>query len=105
MHQVTLIAVFWSWPRDGRRYAWWAPATAGLAFLALCLGYFHLCRTLGLATQWAFLLGFLPSWPVAIPAAMRLRRDAHPLEDLAWALLCFSLYYWVCGGYLVWATR
>ena len=38
-------------------------------FLAACLGYFHLCRQLGLAMQWIFLIGFLPSWPLAVPAA------------------------------------
>ena len=102
MHQVTLTAILWSRPRQPKRHAWWAPATAGLAFLALCLGYFHLCRTLGLATLWAFLLGFLPSWPIAIPAAVRLRRDTHPLEDLLWAVLSFSLYYWACAAFLLW---
>jgi outer membrane protein assembly factor BamB len=102
MHQVTLIAVFWSQPRQGKKYAWWAPACAGLAFLAVCLAYFHLCRTLGLAPLWAFLLGFLPSWPVAIPAAMRLRRDTHLLEDLLWAVVSFSLYYWACGAFFLW---
>ena len=42
---------------------------------------------------------------VAIPAAMRLRRDTHPLEDLLWALLSFSLYFWACGAFFLWGSR
>ena len=104
-HQITLIAVFGSHRPDRGRGSWWAPAAAGLGLLAACLGYFHLCRVLGLAMEWVFLLGFLPSWPVAIPAALRLCRNRRLLEDLLWAFLSFSLYYWACGGYLTWAAR
>ena len=64
-------------------------------------GYFHVCRVLAMAAEWVFLLGFLPSWPIAIPAALRLRGDVHPVEDLL-GTLSFSLYYWAAGAYLIW---
>jgi len=102
VHQVALVAIFQR-PRQGRdTKSWWFPATAGLGFLAVMLGYFHVCRVLAMAAEWVFLLGFLPSWPIAIPAALRLRGDVHPIEDLFWALLSFSLYYWAGGAYLIW---
>ena len=102
VHQVTLVAVLQR-PRPGRNTkSWWFPTAMGLAFLAVSLGYFHVLRAMALAAEWVFLLGFLPSWPVAIPAAMRLRGDVHPLEDLFWAVLSFSLYYWAAGAYLIW---
>ena len=104
-HQVALIAVFWGHRPERRNGSWWPGAAMGLGLLAACLVYFHLCRVLGLAMEWVFLLGFLPSWPIAIPAAVRLRRDRHPAEDLAWALLSFSLFYWACGAYLTSGPR
>jgi hypothetical protein len=104
-HQVTLIAIFWSHRPDRRNRCWWPAAVAGLGLLAVCLAYFHLCRVSGLAMEWVFLLGFLPSWPIAVPAALRLRRDRHPAEDLAWALLAFSLHYGSCAAYLTWGAR
>ncbi|MFH1265196.1 MAG: PQQ-binding-like beta-propeller repeat protein [Planctomycetota bacterium] len=101
-HQVTLIAIFGSRRHGRSTKSWLCPAAVGLMFLATCLGYFHACRTLGLAAEWLFLLGFLPSWPIAIPAAIRLSGDVHPAEDLLFSLLSFSLYYWACGGLLTW---
>ncbi|NQT16913.1 MAG: PQQ-like beta-propeller repeat protein, partial [Planctomycetes bacterium] len=102
VHQVTLIAVLQRSRQGQDAGSWWFPAAMGLAFFAAALGYFHVCRALALAAEWLFLLGFLPSWPVAIPAAFRLRGDVHPIEDLLWALLSFSLYYWASGAYLIW---
>ena len=101
-HQITLIAVFWGNRLPKASKWWWVPVAAGLAFLAVCIGYFHVCRSLGLATEWVFLLGFLPSWPIALPAAYRLCGDRHPFEDFAWAVLSFSAYFWVCGCYMAW---
>jgi outer membrane protein assembly factor BamB len=102
VHQVALVAIFQR-PRQGQSTkSWWFPAIAGLAFLAVSLGYFHVCRVLAMAAEWVFLLGFLPSWPIAIPAALRLRGDVHPIEDFSWGLLSFSLYYWAAAAYLIW---
>lgn len=80
------------------------PALATLLLIAVCLSYYLLCRRFGMAVQWPFLLGFLPSWPVAVPAAYRLRRRGHPLRDFVCAALSFSVHFWVVGGYLLWKT-
>ena len=105
VHQATLIAILWGRRDDRKERLWYVPAVAGFTFLGVCFGYFHVCQTLGLATQWVFLIGFLPSWPIALPAAYRLRRDRRLPEHFVWAILSFSAYYWACGAICVWGLR
>ncbi|MHB8902980.1 MAG: hypothetical protein ACYC6Y_29825 [Thermoguttaceae bacterium] len=95
----TIVAANRSGPRA--RIQWRALA-AVLLFVATCLAYYLACRRLGLATEWAFLMGFLPSWPLAVPAACRLTQRAGPLEALAWVAGAFSLYFWSVGAFLLW---
>lgn len=47
------------------------------------------------------LMGFLPSWPVAIPAANRLTRRGRLWQDLLWAVAAFTLFFWSAGCYLL----
>ena len=101
-HQVALLAIFRQARRADGVKSQWVSLVAGLFFVAVCLGYFVVCRQLGLAVEWVFLIGFLPSWPIAIPAAIRLARARHPAADVLWALLSFSAYYWATAGYVLW---
>ena len=48
-----------------------------------------------------FLIGFLPSWPAAIPAARRLTRRGRFSVDLVWTIIAFSIYFWTAGTYLI----
>ena len=100
--QAALAAILSGSRRAQRRTSPWLSATAVFLFLGACLGYFHLCRQLGLAMQWIFLIGFLPSWPLAVPAARRMLRPGSFLHDLPWALLAFSTYYWACAAFVWW---
>ena len=101
VHQVTLVAVFWSQqPARGRLGAWAADAGAVLLILS-CLVYYQLTRSFSLAPAWYFLLTFLPAWPVAVPAARRLRRHGRLWADLVWLLLAFSVYFWLSGGLML----
>ena len=75
---------------------------AGLGFVAVSLLYFHACRQLGLAVQWCFLLGFVPSLPLAIPAARLLARRPRLLRDALLAAAVYSLFFWSAGGYMLW---
>ena len=103
-HQVALLAIFGSRTvREQKRVSWWS-ACGVLAFLAVCLAYFHFCRRLDLATSWVFLLGFIPSWPVAIPAAVKLAGHRSPAIVFLWALASFSLFYWSVGAYVLVAS-
>jgi len=64
------------------------------------LAYYSLCRRVTLAVNWVFLMGFLPSWPLAIPAACSLVRNRRPWLVLLWTLLAFSLYFWASAGFI-----
>jgi len=104
-HQVALIAILDARRAGEAKPPAWRAAGAVLVFLAVCLAYFHFCRVLDLATSWVFLLGFIPSWPVAIPAAAALSGRRSPPVVLVWALSAFSLYYWLVGAYVLVVAR
>lgn len=89
--------------RDSRR--WWSYLT-GAGYLGLCGLYFHLCRRLGLAPEWAFLAGF----PGAIPCSL-VAIAAERVSNVRWrgvALrtlllgLSFSAYYWSSVLFMKW---
>ena len=80
----------------------WLSMAAALLFLGTCLAYFHVLRALSLPLLWVFLLGFLPSWLISIPAAWRIRQDRRFSVDLVWTIVAFSAYYWSVGTYIVW---
>ena len=100
--QVALNTVVWSnqSPRPGHARFWSLAATA--FFVSVCLVYYVACRQLSLATEWAFLLGFLPSWLIAVPTAYRMRTDARVLGDLLCVLLSFTVFFWSAGAILLW---
>ena len=102
MQQVVLMAVFSAGQQAGRARSKWLSMAAALLFLGTCLGYFHVLRALSLPLLWVFLIGFLPSWPAAIPAARRVRRDGRFSIDLIWTVAAFSAYYWTAGAYVIW---
>ena len=88
---------FWSWPR-ARSYL------AGIAFIAVCGLYFHLCRWQGLSIEWGFLTGFIGALPAALIAAQSAKRSRarfSPVEA-ATHLISFSLYYWCSVGFVFW---
>jgi hypothetical protein len=80
----------------------WAASFGTLVFFAICLIYFHLCRRLDLDFGWAFLLGFLPSWPVAVPLAWKVSRRSSVLVLFVGTTMAFSAYYWAVAGYFLW---
>ncbi|MDY0168432.1 MAG: PQQ-binding-like beta-propeller repeat protein [Thermoguttaceae bacterium] len=101
-HQLAL----WATVRSSRQRklgqsTWWT-RTAVLFFLAVCLAYFLVCRRLSLAIEWIFLLGFMPSWPIAIPAAYQLDRPRPPWHDMLWAVLSFTAFFWSSAAIVLW---
>jgi hypothetical protein len=89
-------------PRVGD--TWWS-AAAVLALFGTCLAYFLICRRLSLPTEWMFLMGFLPSWPLTVPAAYRFRRGVRSCEGLLWTLAGFTAFFWSVGAILIWRIR
>ena len=79
IHQVTLTAIVRASRQPTDRRAKWTSSTATLVLLLVCLFYYLLCRDLGLTVAWVFLMGFIPSWPVALPPQLlRPTRRARP---------------------------
>ena len=103
-HQVVLNVVVRSGkPREGELgRPRLASALATIFFVGVCLSYYLLCRRFSMAVLWPFLLGFIPCWPLAVPAAYRLQRPGHPIRDFLWATATFSALYWSVGGFLLW---
>jgi len=93
-HQVAINAVAWSSKAPRPRGARWLPLVAMVLFIAVCIIYFVVCRKLNHAVMWIFLMGFLPSWAVAMPGAYRMRLPGRPLRDFLWAAASFTLFYW-----------
>jgi outer membrane protein assembly factor BamB len=103
-HQIALAAVSRSKQREPSKKADWL-GTAAAGFLILtCLVYFKLTRQLHLAPAWYFLLALPAAWPIAVPAARRLRRAGKLASDILWLFAVFSVYFWVSGGVMLLRT-
>ncbi len=104
-HQLALAAILRSRRVPQPWAASWVSIGAVVFLLLTCLAYYDLCRRMTLALTWVFLMGFLPSWPLAIPAARRMIRPGHPAADLLWILAAFSWYFWVSVAWLALRTQ
>jgi hypothetical protein len=99
--------------QDNVRSGWenWRSLAALGLFFAVALATFDLSRRLTLAITWVFLMGFLPSWPLAIPAAIALLRSVsrspgitRSLLALLLTLAAFTLYFWTSTAFLLLRT-
>jgi outer membrane protein assembly factor BamB len=100
--QLVLTALFYQKRHPERPRLQLLSLAAGLAFVGVCLTYFHACRQLGLALQWSFLLGFFPSLPLALPAAFWFARRPRLLREILLVAASYTLFFWSAGGYLLW---
>jgi outer membrane protein assembly factor BamB len=92
--------------RQKSRSAAWRARGAIVLFAAGCGAYFHACRLSGLATEWAFLTGFV----VAGPLAMLVQRGLGPRLRRVWVvviahLLSYSVCYWAGAAFMKWKTQ
>ncbi len=104
--QLTLLAIPWAEGKAGeqRRRARWGSRGAALFFLLTCALYFLLCRRLSALHEWVFLIGFLPAVPLTALAARRLLTPGRLTAGIAWGVAAFSVYFWSCGGGLMWKS-
>lgn len=100
--QLALTAVLRTRREPGKTAGAWRTGLAVVFWLLICLGYYDLCRRLTLGIAWVFLIGFLPSWPLAIPAARQSLHEGRPLRRLLWTLSAFSLYFWASTAFVFW---
>jgi hypothetical protein len=98
--QLALMAILHARHNPQRGVLAWLSLAAVLGLLVVCLAYYDVCRRLTLAITWVFLMGFLPSWPLAIPAAASLLRRRRGWVVALWTLLAFSLYFWASSGFI-----
>jgi outer membrane protein assembly factor BamB len=102
LHQIALAGILRAYRQRRDRWTGWLSAACASAFIAACLIYFDLCRRLDLAVMWVFLIGFVPSWPVSLPAARQLDLHIRPLRNMIWTAVAFSAYYWVSAAFAAW---
>ena len=66
-----------------------------VAFLAICIFYFWICRRLSLAFEWTFLLGFPVALPFLWPVKNSVQREEKfALKQWFYSLLAFTAFYW-----------
>jgi len=74
-----------------------------LSFLAICYGYYLLCRRLSLAFEWVFLSGFVAAIPIALAGRWLARRSKWPvLVFVILTALEFTAYFWASVAWLWW---
>ena len=102
--QLTINAITWTERSTDQPRNRWFSRGCGVLFMGTCLRYFHLCRSLGYAIEWSFLVGFLPAFAVAAVAARFLtsRPRFWPAVDLVLATLSFSTYFWSSVLFIKW---
>lgn len=99
---ATLGSIAWAEAQANRRRARWVSRLTTLSFLAGCLGYFELCKAVGVVMGWSFLAGFLPAFPLAWLAVRSLRPPASLVRAGIWSMLAFAVYFWVSGLLPTW---
>jgi hypothetical protein len=102
--QLTINTITWAEQSSDRRRVRWVSRGCGLLFIGTCVLYFHLCRSLGYAIEWSFLVGFLPSFAFAAVAArfMISRSRFWPVTDLIFATVSFTAYFWSSVIFIKW---
>jgi hypothetical protein len=103
LHGVLRICC-WAEQHPARRRAGWTARLAIAAFLAVCYGYFELCKSAGMFVTWSFLIGFLPAFPAWLSARAEMKGQRLPVRA-AWLLLAFSVFFWSFAGVMLWKGR
>ena len=102
VHQLALSGILRSHRERKLGKSHWLSLASVFFLVVVCVIYFDICRRLDLAIMWVFLIGFLPSWPVTLPAAYQMAAHDKPLRDMLLAVPAFSVYYWVSAAYALW---
>lgn len=82
----------------------WAGFAGAAVLVVACLLYYKLTRQASLAPAWYFLAALPAAWPIAVPAARRLRRPGRLAADVLWMLAILSACFWAAGGIMLWRT-
>lgn len=81
--------------RRGVRASAWRSRLIALGFLAVCVGYFLLCRRLSLVFEWVFLCGFGPALPFSVAGMLMFREKKwRPLWQVLMVVAAFTSFHW-----------
>jgi outer membrane protein assembly factor BamB len=72
---------------------------AGLAFIAVCCGYFLVLRRLSLPHEWIFLIGLLPGTVVLWPTARWIQRTGSLSSLLVSLWIGYATLFWSAAGF------
>jgi hypothetical protein len=100
-HGVLLACTRAERQRADRRLRWTA-RLAIAAFVAVCYGYFELCKAGGMFVTWSFLIGFLPAFPFAFLSARAEMNGRRLPVRAAWMILAFGIFFWSFAGVMWW---
>ena len=102
--QITLNVISWSERQPNPRQARWWSRGAGIGLMAASTLYFHVCRSLGMSIEWAYLIGFLPAFPVSALCSRWLSHNHRyvVILDPLLAVVSFSTYFWACAWFMKW---
>ena len=81
----------------------WVGRFVVVGFLAVCVGYFLICRRLSLAFNWVFLSGFPAAIPFLVFARSLGRRPRiGAIAEAVLNLAAYSAFYWSSVGFMLW---
>ena len=99
--QVAVLACRKAERYRGEARARWSARLTVAGFVLACYGYFTLCRLVGFALGWAFLMGFPLGLPFAVLAARAEERDKG-VATLVWTVVGFTAFFAGGQGMLLW---
>jgi len=73
-----------------------------LLFAVFCAGYYFACQYLFILSGVAFLIGFVPAWPVTRPFVRLVSEGVIGAKAVFLGLLSFSIYYWTSALFMLW---
>ena len=103
--QILVISITWAERQTEKRNPRWLARLTSVLFLGICLGYYELCKRVGVIIGWGFLIGFLPGWPLAALAAKCQLKQSKMGVQMLLNCAAFTAYFWGAGLFTMWKMR
>ncbi len=100
--QVQILVILWSRRHKQDKRAGRLSLVGAIGFIAVLVGYFQVCRLLGMAMQWVYIPGLILGFVIATPVGFLLARWGRPLSDWLGAMASFTIYFWASSWLLWW---
>jgi hypothetical protein len=83
----------------------WLARFAVVGLILVSVGYYELCKTVGMFIAWSFLFGFLPCFPLTYLAALADIKKQKTWLVASSALVAFAVFFWSCPVFLMWKSN